>query len=88
VTLFQRTAASSRECTAKFATMKLSSFRQVTTARNQAANVRVGIAKAQRYGHTAGFQVAIPDPAVAGEFFGFPLVFRRADDGVWRISEM
>jgi hypothetical protein len=36
----------------------------------------------------AEFQVAIPDPAVAGEFFGFPLVFRRADDGVWRISEM
>ena len=36
----------------------------------------------------AEFQVAIPDPAVTGEFFGFPLVFRRADDGVWRISEM
>lgn len=36
----------------------------------------------------AEFQVAIPDPAVADEFFGFPLVFRRADDGVWRISEM
>ena len=37
---------------------------------------------------TAEFLVAIPDPAVPGEFFGFPVIFRRADDGVWRISEM
>jgi hypothetical protein len=36
----------------------------------------------------AEFQVAIPDTAVPGEFFGFPVFFRRAADGVWRISEM
>jgi hypothetical protein len=36
----------------------------------------------------AEFQVAIPDPALPGEFFGFPVFFRRAADGVWRISEM
>jgi hypothetical protein len=37
---------------------------------------------------TAEFQVAIPDPALPGEFFGFPVVMRRGTDGVWRISEM
>ena len=36
----------------------------------------------------AEFQVAVPDPAVPGEFFGFPVAFRRGEDGVWRISEM
>jgi hypothetical protein len=36
----------------------------------------------------AELQVAVPDPAVPGEFFGFPLVLRRSGDGVWRISEM
>lgn len=37
---------------------------------------------------TAEMMVAIPDPAVPGEFFGFPVIFRRGPDGVWRISEM
>jgi hypothetical protein len=37
---------------------------------------------------TAEMMVAIPDPAVSGEYFGFPVVFRRGSDGVWRISEM
>jgi len=36
----------------------------------------------------AEFTVAVPDPAVPGEFFGFPVHFRRSSDGVWRISEM
>jgi hypothetical protein len=37
---------------------------------------------------TAEMLVAVPDPAVVGEFFGFPVVLRRGTDGVWRISEM
>lgn len=36
----------------------------------------------------AEFQVAVPDLAIPGEFFGFPVAFRRGVDGVWRISEM
>ncbi len=36
----------------------------------------------------AEFMVAVPDPAVPGEFFGFPVHFRRSSDGVWRISEL
>jgi hypothetical protein len=36
----------------------------------------------------AEYIVAIPDPALPGDFFGFPVVFRRSLDGVWRISEM
>lgn len=36
----------------------------------------------------AEFSVAVPDPALPGEFFGFPVHFRRSEDGVWRISEM
>lgn len=37
---------------------------------------------------TAEMTVAVPDPAVSGEFFGFPVVLRRSEDGVWRIAEM
>jgi Glucodextranase, domain B len=37
---------------------------------------------------TAEFMVAVPDPAIPGEFFGFPVHFRRSSDGVWRIAEL
>jgi hypothetical protein len=29
--------------------------------------------------------MAVPDPAVPGEFLGFPVLFSRGQDGVWRI---
>lgn len=37
---------------------------------------------------TSELTVAVPDSAVSGEFFGFPVVLRRSADGVWRITEM
>jgi hypothetical protein len=37
---------------------------------------------------SAEFTVAIPDPANAGSFLGFPVQFARDKDGVWRIAEM
>ena len=34
---------------------------------------------------SAEFIVSIPDPAVPGEYLGFPVLFSRGSDGVWRI---
>jgi hypothetical protein len=37
---------------------------------------------------SAEFIVSIPNPAVPGEFFGYPVLFTRGTDGVWRIYGM
>ena len=37
---------------------------------------------------TAEFIVSIPDPAVPGDYLGFPVLFSRGSDGVWRIYAM
>ena len=37
---------------------------------------------------SAEFIVSIPDPAVPGEYLGFPVLFSRGSDGVWRIYAM
>ncbi len=37
---------------------------------------------------SAEFIVSIPDPAVPGEYLGFPVLFTRGSDGVWRIYGM
>jgi hypothetical protein len=37
---------------------------------------------------SAEFIVSIPDPARPGDFLGFPVLFTRGTDGVWRIYGM
>jgi hypothetical protein len=37
---------------------------------------------------SAEFMVSVPDPAVPGEYLGFPVLFTRGTDGVWRIYGM
>jgi hypothetical protein len=37
---------------------------------------------------SAEFIVSVPDPANIGEFLGFPVLFTRGSDGVWRIYGM
>ena len=56
----------------------------LTNAANQLGDIVDG----QISDVTAEMLVAVPDPAVLGDFFGFPVVLRRGTDGVWRISEM
>ena len=37
---------------------------------------------------SAEFIMAIPDPALPGSFLGYPVLFTRGNDGVWRIYGM
>ncbi len=52
------------------------------------ANQLGQIATGQISDVSAEFMMAIPDPALSGSFLGYPLLFTRGNDGVWRIYGM
>ena len=52
------------------------------------ANQLGQIATGQISDVSAEFIMAIPDPALPGSFLGYPVLFTRGNDGVWRIYGM